>query len=132
MCEVTRFGIAALLAAWGPAEVMWAGALLAAFAVLCSTALGLGAVLAIVLALILIVGLCFGIGALVRTRLGSLSMNKLEQKVFNQIPGYKIANNILKGFLKQERAYPTAMIRLNGKGSAWRVVHVNRPAREDQ
>lgn len=77
-----------------------------------------GVALAIVLALILIVGLCFGIGALVRTRLGSLSMNKLEQKVFNQIPGYKIANNILKGFLKQERAYPTAMIRLNGKGSA--------------
>jgi uncharacterized membrane protein len=77
-----------------------------------------GVVLAIVLTLVLFIGLCFGVGALVRTRIGSLSMDKLEQKVFNQIPGYKIANNILKGFLRQERAYHPAMIQLNAEGSA--------------
>lgn len=73
---------------------------------------------AIVLALLLLVGLCFIVGALVRTRIGSLSMAKLEQTIFNQIPGYKIASNILRGFLEKEAAFPPAMIRLHDAGTA--------------
>jgi uncharacterized membrane protein len=70
--------------------------------------------LAVIIGLFLLLAVCFLIGALVRTRIGSLSFERLENKVLKQIPGYQIISNALKGFASQETAYPKAMVQLFG------------------
>jgi len=75
-------------------------------------------VIAVLLGLLLLFFLCFIIGAFVRTRIGSLSLERLERKVLNQIPGYEIISNVLKGFAEKRTAYPAAMIQLYGQGTA--------------
>ncbi len=75
-------------------------------------------VVAIMLGLLLLLSLCFVVGALVRTRIGSWSLEGLERKVLNQIPGYEIISNVLKGFAEKRTAYPAALIRLYGRGTA--------------
>lgn len=74
--------------------------------------------IAIVLALMLLLLLCFVIGAFVRTRIGSWSHEKLENTVLKQIPGYQIISNVLKGFVKEKSPYPAAMVQLYGPGTA--------------
>ncbi len=74
--------------------------------------------IAIVLALMLLLLLCFAIGAFVRTRIGSWSHEKLENAVLKQIPGYQIISNILQGFVEKKSAYPAAMVKLYGPGTA--------------
>jgi len=75
-------------------------------------------VVAIMLGLLLLLALCFVVGALVRTRIGSWSLEGLERKVLNQIPGYEIISNVLKGFAEKRTAYPAARIQLYGPGTA--------------
>jgi uncharacterized membrane protein len=60
----------------------------------------------------------FLVGSAVRTRLGSWSFEKFEDRLLKVIPGYKIVGNILKGFAGEEVAqYHAATIDLYGGGS---------------
>lgn len=78
----------------------------------------LGASVAIVLAIVLVLLACVAVGAVVRTRLGTLSFNKVEQTLLRHIPGYELLGNILKGFAKDQSAYAPVMLQLHGPGSA--------------
>ena len=89
---------------------------MAAAAMELETALGAGA--AIVLAFALVLLACVGIGAIVRTRLGTMSFQKVEQMLLRHIPGYELLGNILKGFAKDQSVYPAVMLQLHGPGSA--------------
>jgi len=77
-----------------------------------------GVIVAIMLGILLLLLLCFVIGSFVRTRIGSWPLERLERKVLNQIPGYQIISNVLKGFVEKRTAYPAAMVRLYGPGTA--------------
>jgi uncharacterized membrane protein len=78
--------------------------------------LGAGAAVAIAFLLLLLV--CFGIGTVVRTKIGSWSFEKLERVILQRVPGYDLIGNILKGFAADKDAYPAVMVRLHGPGSA--------------
>jgi uncharacterized membrane protein len=78
----------------------------------------LGAGAAVVIAFLSLILVCLGIGAIVRTRIGSLSFKKLEQTILQRVPGYELIGNVLKGFAKEKDAYPPVMVRLHGPGSA--------------
>ena len=74
--------------------------------------------LAILLALFLLLLVCFIVGAFVRTRIGSWSMERFERTILNQIPGFAILSNVLKGFAEKKTAYRAALVRLYGPGTA--------------
>jgi uncharacterized membrane protein len=78
----------------------------------------IGVAISIALGVLLLLLFCFVVGAVVRTRIGSLSMEKLEHTVFRQIPGYQIISSILKGFAEKKTAYHAATVRLFGPGTA--------------
>ena len=78
----------------------------------------LGASVAIVLAIVLVLLACVAVGAIVRTRLGTLSFKKVEQVLLQHLPGYELLGNILKGFAKDQSAYPAVMLQLHGPGTA--------------
>lgn len=75
-------------------------------------------IVAIMLGVLLLLLLCFVVGSFVRTRIGSWSLERLERKVLNQIPGYEIISNVLKGFAEKRTVYPAAMVQLYGPGTA--------------
>ena len=72
---------------------------------------------AVILALLLVLLVCFIVGAFVRTRLGSWSFDRFERSVLKQIPGYEIISNALKGFAEKRAAYRAALVRLYGPGT---------------
>jgi uncharacterized membrane protein len=72
---------------------------------------------AIILAVLLVLLVCFIVGAFVRTRLGSWSYDRFERTVLKQIPGYEILSNALKGFAEKKTAYRAALVRLYGPGT---------------
>lgn len=80
------------------------------------SALGAGA--AVVVAFLLLLLVCYGLGAVVRTKVGSWSFAKLESIILQRVPGYDLIGNILKGFAKDKAAYPPVMVQLHGPGSA--------------
>jgi uncharacterized membrane protein len=88
----------------------------AAAAMELESALGAGIAIALAVALLLLV--CVGLGAIVRTRLGTLSFQKVEQLLLKHIPGYELLGSILKGFAKDQSAYPPVMLQLHGPGTA--------------
>jgi len=78
--------------------------------------LGTGAV--VLLALVFLLAVVYLFGALVRTRIGSWTHEKLEQKVLLQIPGYNIVSSVLKGFVETNDDYLPVMIRLYDSDTA--------------
>ena len=72
---------------------------------------------AVILAVLLVLILCFVVGVFVRTRLGSWSLERFEQTILRQIPGYEIISNALKGFAEKKTAYRAALVRLYGPGT---------------
>ena len=74
--------------------------------------------LAVIIGFLLLLTVCFVIGALVRTGIGAWSFERLEEKLLKQIPGYQIISRALKGFAAEEAAYPKALIRLLGSEAA--------------
>ena len=78
----------------------------------------IGVAISITLAILLLLLFCFVVGAIVRTRIGSLSLEKFERKVLQQIPGYQVISNILKGFAEKRTVYQAATVRLFGPGTA--------------
>lgn len=77
----------------------------------------LGIVLAVLLAAIAVLVLCFVLGAMVRTRLGTLSFAKLEQMVFKKLPFYELVQRLIRGVADQEQSYAPAMVDLYGSGA---------------
>ena len=77
----------------------------------------LGATLVIVIAVLVMLLACFLIGLIVQK---VLSFNTFEEKVLNQIPGYKIIATIAKGFgnSSDTKAFPSVMFDLYGSGAA--------------
>ncbi len=80
------------------------------------SALGAGA--AVMIAFLVLLLVCLGLGAAVRTQIGGVTFEKLENAILQRIPGYDLLGNILKGFAKDKSAYPAVMVRLHGPGSA--------------
>jgi uncharacterized membrane protein len=74
--------------------------------------------LAIVLAILAMIAVCYGIGVIVQTRIGSMSFSSLEKRVLNHIPGYSIISNALKGFADNETSYAPVLARLSESGAA--------------
>ena len=72
---------------------------------------------AVILAVLLVLILCFVVGVFVRTRLGSWSLERFERTILRQIPGYEIISNALKGFAEKKTAYRAALVRLYGPGT---------------
>lgn len=79
---------------------------------------GASAGAAILLALVLLVIICYGVGALVRTRLGAWSFERVEQKLLQHVPGYKITSRILKGFADEDMTYPPVLAQVSAPGAA--------------
>jgi uncharacterized membrane protein len=76
----------------------------------------LGVLLALVLAVLALLFLCYAIGALVRTKIGSISLEKMEGTILKQVPGYQFIKNLLTGFAETKAAYPAALVQLNQEG----------------
>jgi uncharacterized membrane protein len=72
---------------------------------------------AVILAVLLVLLLCFVVGVFVRTRLGSWSLERFERTILKQIPGYEIISNALKGFAEKRTAYRAALVQLYGPGT---------------
>ena len=88
-----------------------------------STLIGLdstfAASLAVILAVVFLLIVFYAIGALMHTKIGSLSFERLEKKIFIQIPGYKIISNMLKGFTEDKiKAYRPALVQLYQPGTS--------------
>ena len=77
----------------------------------------LGVVLAVLLAAIAVLALCYVLGMMVRTRLGTLSFTKLEQAVFKKLPFYELVQRLIRGFADREQSYLPAMVDLYGSGA---------------
>ena len=76
-----------------------------------------GAGLAIVLALVLFLVVCYLAGIMVQTRIGSLSFGKMEEKLLVKVPGYRIISSIFKGAAENKvEAYRPATIQLGQPG----------------
>lgn len=76
--------------------------------------LGLGG--AVILSILLLLFICFIIGALVRTSIGAFSFAKFEKILLERIPGYQIVSQIIKGFADDNNSFPRAMVQLYGEG----------------
>lgn len=75
--------------------------------------------LAIILAMVFLIALCYLAGTLVHTKIGALSFEKFEQKLLLQIPGYGIISNILKGVAEEQiKAYRPALVQLGLPGAS--------------
>lgn len=76
-----------------------------------------GAGLAVALALILLLVVCYLVGSLIHTRIGIWSFSKFENNVLSQIPGYRIIRNILSGFTgEQVESFKPALIKTGSVG----------------
>jgi uncharacterized membrane protein len=76
-----------------------------------------GLLLALLISVASLLLLCIGLGAAVRTRVGAMSFEKVEDTVLRQVPGYKLIANALRGFASEQMSYPTALVRLFGAGT---------------
>jgi uncharacterized membrane protein len=75
--------------------------------------------IAIILALLILLIVFYALGALMHTRIGTLSFERLERKIFIQVPGYKIISNMLKGFAEDKsKAYRPALVQLYQPGTS--------------
>jgi len=74
--------------------------------------------LAIAVAILLLLALCFVIGALVRSRRVGLSFEQIEKGFLSKVPGYEVFGNVLKGFAAEEMGFPSALVNLHGPNSA--------------
>jgi len=75
--------------------------------------------LAVVLAMLFLLIAFYAVGAFMQTKIGALSFERLEKKIFLQIPGYKIISNMLKGFTEEKiKAYRPALVQLYQPGAS--------------
>lgn len=87
-------------------------------------------VIAVILAIPAFILLCIGIGWAIRTRLGTVSFEFVENSILRRMPGYDIISNLLRGFAERESRYPAALVRLNSDGvdtPAFVMEHAESP-----
>lgn len=75
-----------------------------------------GAGLGVLASILLLLLICYGVGALIHTRLGAFSFSRFEEKLLKPIPGYKMISKVLKGFADKKEAYPPARVKLAHSG----------------
>ncbi len=78
----------------------------------------IGGGLAIALAILVMIAVCYGAGVAVKTRVGSMSFGSLERRVLKHVPGYRIVSNALKGFADDQSSYTPVLARLSESGTA--------------
>ena len=61
--------------------------------------------------------LCFLLGSLVRTRLGSTTFETIERRFLNRLPVYEPLANLLRGFARKSEGYQPALVALYGPGT---------------
>ena len=71
-----------------------------------------------VASIIMLLGICYGFGVLIRTQFGALTFDKIQKKLSEFIPGYEIITNLLRGIATKEMSYPPALITLFAPGTA--------------
>jgi uncharacterized membrane protein len=64
-----------------------------------------------------LVVLCFLVGSLVRTRLGSTAFGAMETRYLRRLPGYEPVVSILRGFAEKSAGYRPALVSLYGPGT---------------
>ena len=79
---------------------------------------GLDASLSIALAIMVMISVCYGIGVAVKTRIGSITLKSLEQKVLKHVPGYRMISNAVKGFADNEKSYHPVLAQISEIGTA--------------
>lgn len=78
----------------------------------------IGTGLLILLALLILLLICYAVGALVSTRLGALTLEKVESRLRSVIPGFEIVANLLRGIAGSKMSYPPALVTLFAPGTA--------------
>jgi uncharacterized membrane protein len=77
-----------------------------------------GTALAIALGILLLLALCYVVGALVRSRRTALSFERIEAVLLSKVPGYEVLGNVLKGFADDQSSFPPALVNLYGPSAA--------------
>jgi len=77
----------------------------------------LGAALVLIAGLAGLVVVCFLLGSLIRTRLGSTTFDTVERRFLNRLPVYEPLANLLRGFARKSEGYPPALVALFGAGT---------------
>jgi len=78
----------------------------------------LATLIILVMTVFVLAFLCYLLGALVSSEAGGRAFETVQSKFGNVVPGYEIVTNLLRGVAGEEKAYPPAMIRLFGPGTA--------------
>ncbi len=77
----------------------------------------LGAALVVIAGLVGLAVLCFLLGSLIRTRLGSTTFETIERRFLNRLPVYEPVANLLRGFARKSEGYQPALVALLGPGT---------------
>jgi uncharacterized membrane protein len=78
----------------------------------------LGTAVAIAVGVLLLLALCFVVGALVRSPRTGFSFERIEAALLSKVPGYEVLGNVLKGFADDQSRFPPVLVNLYGPGSA--------------
>jgi uncharacterized membrane protein len=84
-----------------------------------------GVEIASLLALLLILFACFGVGVLLQTRFGSWSQAAIERAVLNRLPGYTILKSISRrvGGVEDGTAFSAALADIHGTEAwVWAII----------
>ncbi len=82
------------------------------------TNLYLNMALLVVFTIFTLLALCYFIGVLINTQIGTQSFKKEESLLRDIIPGYEIIINLARGFSGDKLSYPPALITLFAPGTA--------------
>jgi uncharacterized membrane protein len=74
--------------------------------------------LAVGVALLFLLVVCFVMGTIVRTRLGAWTYEMFEKRVLNHLPGYGVVATLLRGFADKTEAYQPAVVTLMPNSAA--------------
>jgi len=78
----------------------------------------LAAAAVVIAGLVGLVVLCFLLGSLVRTRLGSTTFETIERRFLNRLPVYEPLANVIRGFARKTEGYQPALVALYGPGTS--------------
>ena len=78
----------------------------------------LAAALVVVVGLAAVLVLCFLLGLLIRTRLGTATYESIERRYLKRLPGYEPITSILRGFAQKSKGYRPVTVSLFGPGTA--------------
>jgi len=77
-----------------------------------------GTAVAIAAGILLLLALCYVVGALVRSRRTGISFERIEAVLLSKVPGYEVLGNVLKGFADDQSSFPPALVNLFGPDAA--------------